>query len=451
VTILQALPEKERSRAQALAKPLGSDKQQNLFAVMKIKAILNAHLNEADAIAAYRELMRTDSAVGLRRVAILGLLQAVQDSGEVLHVFHEGGVPYTCRAPRIDGPGAVPDLHGTPRIVFAGVLPNATVQGRSAAIRHGAGLVFDAQPGELDSMPMELAFDPMVFRRDGDEVIALEDNHPEREWRFDRAWSLMGINAVSFGHWMAEQLPRFLAASELPAFAGIPILIDQPMPPQHRQSLKLFGRNRFPLVEVPPGIRVRVERLHVMANWFYTPHLLTGDQGLDVSRIVPPVDKMAAVLAKAAASFDRLRPPTPSRGVFWARPTNRHRSISNADEVTPLLATHGFDHHLPEKYTFAEQIALLRGTDRVVVQNGSAMHALFLARPGTRLLFLSHPSLPFFSLFNEWMLQLGHEMTVLTGPFVRRAAPYQDQSDYELPIDRLQAVLKGDALALRTG
>jgi Glycosyltransferase 61 len=450
MTALLALPDAPRAEAVALAELVAKTRRVHLIALMKIKRILNEHLAPPRAIEAYRELLQRDAAIGLRRLEIRGLLQAVQDHGEILHVFHDGGVPYACRPPVLDGPGMVPALHGRPRRVFAGVLPDAVVYARSAAIGHRDTLVLDAQPGELDSIPMELAFDPIVFRREGPEVLALDDTSADRTWRFDRAFSLLGINAVSFGHWMAEQLPRFLAVAELPDFAGVPILIDRDIAVQHRQSIELFGRNRFPIVEVPGGIRVRVDRLHVMANWFYTPHLLTSDQGVDASAIVPPVDKMAAVFARAGAGFDRLHPALPSRGLFWARPVDRHRSIANAAEVTALLATHGFEHHLPEKRSFADQVALLRGTDRIVIQNGSAMHGAFLARPGTRLLFLSHPSLPFFALFNEWMLQLGHRMTVLTGPFVKRTAPYLDQSDYELPIDRLRSVLEGGALAPRT-
>jgi hypothetical protein len=442
MTPLDGLPEAQRQQALDLAEGLAAKVRPDLIARMKIKAILNAHLGPADAIAAYRALLRADEALGLRRMAIRELWQTVRDDGDVLHVFHEGGVPYTCRPPRIVGPGTVPALSGVPRVVFAGVLRDATVFSRSAAIRVGDDLVFDLQPGELDSMPMELAFDPVVFRREGQQVVALDDAHPDREWRFDRAWSLMGINSVSFGHWMTEQLPRLLAAIDLPAFAGVPILIDRPMPPQHRQSVELFARNRVPVIEVPRDIRVRVERLHVVANWFYSPHLLTRDQGLDASTIVPPVDKMTAVLARAAATFDRLHPPTPSSGVFWARKPQRHRSIANMEEVTRLLATHGCAMHLPEAYDFRSQIALLRGTDRVVLQNGSGMHGIFLARPGTRVLFLSHTSLPFFSLFNEWLAQLGHDMTVITGPFVKRTAPYLDQSDYEIPLDSLRACLE---------
>ena len=37
---------------------------------------------------------------------------------------------------------------------------------------------------------------------------------------------------------------------------GVPILIDEQMPPRHRESLELFGRGRFPIIEVPRWLRV---------------------------------------------------------------------------------------------------------------------------------------------------------------------------------------------------
>lgn len=450
-----ALSEEDRAALDRLTAPLRPGTPPTLLQAMHIKRLLADRLPPAEALAVGRAVLGLDDAVTLRRRPIRGLLEAVRSDGRLLHVFHPGGATRTARAPRFHGAGSAPDIHGVPRMVFAGALSDATVHSRSPAIRHGEALIFDLQPGELDRVPVEMAFDPVVFARTGETVLALEDSHPDRGWRMPRAWSLMGINSVSFGHWMCEQLPQFLAAADLPEFAGTPVLIDADMPAQHRQSLELFGAGRFPIVTVPRGVRVRVETLLVMSNWAYAPHLLVTDRGLDASVFLPAADRVAEVLVRAAARFDALAPPPAAAagpaGVFWARTPRRHRAIANHAEIEAVLARHGYARHLPERHDFATQIGLLRGSDRVVLQNGSGMHGMFLGRPGTRVLLLSHPALPLIALFNAILEALGQDLTVITGPFMRRGEIWLDQSDYEMDTVRLDAFLAGWAGAPAPG
>lgn len=437
MSALASLDRSDRDRIQALTKGVDRGRIPSLMEAMQLKLLLCERLPQQQAFEAYREATGANPQLRLRPMKICGLLDAVRDRGELLHVFHEQGPEQVCRPPRFDGPGSAPTIVGRPRTVFAGRLRDVIVHGRSPAICQGDRLIFDLQAGELDSVPVEMAFDPVVFSRSGADVVAIEDSDPAHEMRLERAWSLMGINSVSFGHWLIEQLPQFLAASSLPGFDGVPLLVDERMPVQHRQSLELFGAGRFRLVPVPRGTRVHVGELHVMSNWMYAPHLMKTDQGLDVGTFVPPVAAIAAVYAKAAAGFERWVPARPGGGVFWARGPERHRRIENLEALERLLAQRGYTRHLPETHSFADQIALLRGASGAVLQNGSGMHGFIFARPGTPVCLLSHPALPFIALFNELLLHLGHDLVVITGAFSRRSQTYLDMSDYSIPLDRV--------------
>jgi hypothetical protein len=409
---------------------------------MEAKRLLAAHLPAAEAFAAARPLLGLDAAVGLRRLPLMGLLDALRETGTLVAMFHEAGPEFTCRPPRVIGEGRIPALTGRPRSVFAGLLPRATVFARSAAIEQDGRLILDIQPGELDAVPVELAFDPRIFRREGDAVLALDDRDPAREIALDRAWSLMGINSIHFGHWSVEYLMQFLTGRELPGFAAAPVLIDAGMPAQHRQSLEAFAPPGLRLIEVAPGTRVRVQTLQVVANWAYCPHhILTDHQSWDPAVFVGAFDKAAAVYARAGAELERRQGVVSAPGLFWARDNARHRAIANHAEVTALLEARGFPAQLPETLPFAGQIARLRGADRIVVQNGSALHGLLFGRPGTRVLYLSHPVLPLLALPAEALAQLGQEVTVLTGPMVAPAPGYAERGGYAIPLDRLGGFL----------
>lgn len=478
----QALSAEDRAALERLIAPLRAGRPANLMLAMHVKRLLGARLPPAEALAACRALFGLDAAVGLRRRPMRGLLEALQSSGGLRAVFHEGaaggaacdplpadapagdplpadapgpqkpmqpaGPLLRCRPPRVLGPGAIPPLEGRPRSVFAGALHDATVFARSAAILHQGCLLFDIQPGELAAAPAELAFDPLVLRREGDRLLAFDDTHPGREMVLDHAWSLMGINSIHFGHWSVEQLAQFLTARALPGFAEAPVLIDAGMPRQHRQSLEAFAPPGMRLIEVAPGTRVRVGRLQVMSNWLYCPHhIVTDHAGWDPSVFVGAFDGMAAVYRAAGAELARRHgsaapAAAPAGGLFWARDTRRHRAIANHEAVAALLARHGYAAHRPETLDFTDQILRLRGAARVVVQNGSALHALLLGRPGTRICYLSHPFLPLFALIHEMLAQLGHEVTVLTGPMAARHAAHAERSGYEIPLDRLEAFLE---------
>jgi capsular polysaccharide biosynthesis protein len=409
---------------------------------LRAKRLLAAHLPPDEGFEVLRGVLGLDDAISLRRRPIAGLFDALREAGRIVAMFHEAGPSFTCRAPRVVGPGRIPPLTGRPRNVFAGVLPRATVYARSAAILQGDRMIFDIQPGELHAVPSELAFDPMVFRREGESVLALDDRAPAREIALDRAWSLMGINSLHFGHWSIEYLAQFLTARDLPGFAAAPVLIDAGMPPQHRESLEALAPPGLRLIEVAPGMRVRVGQLQVVANWAYCPHHILTDHGSwDPSVFVGAFDKAAAVYRAAGAELERRHGALASSGLFWARDNTRHRGIANHPEVTALLAARGFAPHLPETLPFVEQVARLRGADRIVVQNGSALHGLLFGRPGTRVCYLSHPALPLFALVHEALAQLDQQVTVLTGPMTAPAPGYVERSGYEIPLDRLGGFL----------
>jgi hypothetical protein len=416
----------------------------SLMAELRMKHLLQEALQSEAAFDAYREALNIGPAVRVERRRIGALLDAAKAEASELHIFHQGGEHVLCKPPQIVGPGTAPQIEGVSRTVFAACFQNAIAHSRSGAIELGAALCFDIEREELDSLPVDMVFDPLVFGRNGHEVEAIIDRRATTTIKVDRAWSLMGINSVSFGHWMIEGLLQFIGVLKNLKLEGMPILIDQQMPPQHRESLELLGRGGFPIIEVPRWLRVEARQLWRASNWFYSPHLLLTDQGLDPGHLVMPMSEVADLYRFAAKILDEVSAVGGhEKQTFVARTSSRHRRIANFSEVEAFLQSQGFSLVFPEQHSFGEQIRTVRESHNIVVQSGSAAHSLLLARPGTKACYLTHPAFPIIALFSELMKHVEVEMKIVSGPFEMKVEPYLDQSDYRIEVDRLKQALEG--------
>lgn len=462
------LPKTVWAQARKRTAALSAGKSVSLINLMRVKRDLCAHLPEAAAFACYQTLIGRDpdpegagdDPTVLREMPLGSLVDALAAGGGPTFVLNKGGEVCRNRVPVVYGPAEVPPITSKARRVTAGWLEDATVYARSAMIRQGDTLLLDADATERTALPVDMGFDPVIFRRIGpDRVAFIDDQSPARCRHLPKAISLLGINSVSFGHWLLEYLPQFLAARKLlgsqflgPEAPRVPVLIDQDMPAQHAQSLKFFGRGGGPdLIRVPRGVRVHVERLFAVQNWMFAPHLLTTDQGLDLESLGAAMGGFGEIYRFAGKFAGRRiegsQIPEPkqvveTRRVFWARKPHRHRSIANWEQLRQSLEERGYVTCFPEEMRFAEQVAALRAADRIVVQNGSGSLGLLLAKPGTRLLYLSHPDMSRLSFQVEAHAATGVEMRVLAGPFSKRAETWVDQSDYRIDMSDAEPALE---------
>jgi Glycosyltransferase 61 len=430
-------------QAYEIGAPARAGEPLSLIDVLSIKRLLRQALPQDAAFDAYRGALNLGPAVRLERRRIGGLLEAAQAEAREFHILHQGGECIVCKPPEIIGPCIAPQIEGVTRTVFVACFENAVAYSRSGAIQLGSELCFDIEGEELDSLPVDMAFDPLVFGRDGHEVDAIIDKRATTTIKVDRAWSLMGVNSVSFGHWILEGLLQFVGVLKKLKLEGVPILIDEQMPPQHRESLELLGRGRFPIIEVPRWLRVEARQLWRASNWFYSPHLLLTDQGLDLKHCVMPMSEAGDLYRFAASILDEdLAVGGHEKQTFIARPGTRHRRIANFSEIEAFLESRGFSLFFPEQYPFGEQMRAVRQSRNIVIQSGSAALSLLLARPGTKACYLTHPAFLSAALFSELMKHVDVEMKIVSGPFEAKTEPYLDRSDYRIPLDWLKQTLE---------
>lgn len=426
-----------RQSAEALAAPARRGSPLGERRAFRLKRLLLSALPVEEAFDVYCHLLNLGDDLRLEPRAIESLLDAAREDAVAFEVLHPGGDTAICEPPAVRGPARASQVVGQTRQVFAAMFENVQVQSRSGAIQLGSRLLFDFQDGELDGLSVAHAFDPIIFD-DRDSILAVIDDRSENTIRIDRAWTLVGLFSGNFGHWMIEGILKFLGAKHLEALRGIPLLIDESMPHQHRQALEMLADGRFPIVTIPRGKCVRAEQLWVTSNWANVPPPLEDNK---TKSIVLPLRQVADIYAEAAKKIDRhLGDYETSGRTFIARDSKR-RDLVNSKEIEDLLQERGFERFLPEQHSFHTQVRKIRQSGSIVLQNGAAGFGLLLARSGTKVICLSHPHIEALPLFNEIFKNLGLEFKVVTGETVRTDEFHLDYSDYEIPRETLRLEL----------
>ncbi|UOM37309.1 DUF563 domain-containing protein [Acuticoccus sp. I52.16.1] len=420
-----------------------------LLHLLQVKRALKAASPLEEAFAHYRALMGLGPNVALVRQRIAPFSALTASHAETVHVLHPGGEEARLDpSPIVGGEAMAVPIEGRTRRVELALFRGATAFSRTSTIRLADGtFLFDFQDGEIDRMPIDSAFDPVVFHREGETVHVLDDRRRMSALAIPEAISLMGIDTVSFGHWMGEEFLKFLSIRATIDIKGVPILLDAAMPRQHRQSIAAFVGQRHPIIEVPRNMRVEVGRLWVMNNWMYSPKILTTDVGVDPNALVMPAGPVADILRAAfddlETRFGRGEAAEPGGGerLFIARDTARHRAIVNHERVAAILAAEGYVETRPETLSFLDQFRLYRRAERVVAQTGSATNGIAMCRPGTRVALLSHPAMPLQALWAQPLADIGLDIVALIGPFASLDDVYQDKSSYRIDEEALAALL----------
>lgn len=249
----------------------------------------------------------------------------------------------------------------------------------------------------------------VVLRRDGHILI---DPRGYRIEDIDGGIMLSGGSSANFGHWIPEFLCRLPALMEHPAFAELPIIVDQVMPPSHVEYLRLLVDNV--ILPLPDGGGFRCRRLLVAPPpTFFPVHSTIGhpipehEQGPFSPRCFRFLrDRVAARLPPAGARNRRIHLSRRKR--YW-------RHLLNEDEIGAALHREGFETIHPEDLTLVEQVRLFQQAEAIVSPSGSCLINLVFAHPSVRLLVLNQPHMFSLNGFYGPMRALGYEPVVVCG------------------------------------
>jgi hypothetical protein len=325
------------------------------------------------------------------------------------------------------------------RAFFLCQLKDATVFSKSNFIRVGDVALADFQSDELVRAPLNLNVDAAVMSASQGRVTLLDRPSADAE-RVAEALTLVGLHSFNFGHWVSEFLPKLWACLGRPEFAGVPLLVDEQMPAQHFESLRMFATN--PLRVVRPGEQLRVERLWTASAPVCYP----------IGR-VPGGVPWPGLLAIDAGAFNELLRRTESRWlsritphaaarVYLARSDSQHRRMLNRTQVEDWLAKCGFEQHDFYKLSFQQQLEIVRGARTIVGPDGSSFFATYFAQEASGIGVLTGPSVMHYEVWTQVWAARHMRVRVLSGVEPTQLAAGTYFNDYVVDVSYLPALLE---------
>jgi hypothetical protein len=423
-----------------------SAESRNVYNVMVLKQALVARFGPEKGFRAYAELLALPQSTRLTRTKLAPLREFAARHGQTFAEIYAGGERFGVAPPRVVGPGNHRPLEATARSFFLACLHEARISSGSAVVEVDGHAVYDVQGDELEASCDQLELDPRIFAADGQEVWAIAEVDDEPLRIREAFGSLIGPHAAAFGHWLAEYLPKYVAATTLAGLPPVPVLIDADMPPTHRQALESVLVEGTEIVVLPPGKTALVERLWYSPGLSYWP-LLHRPEGRIDAVAVPPGRFRTAFTEMRRRAEREPGAPTNAERIYLARRPHLRRKLVNADRIEALARTRGFYVLYPEDLSFVEQLRWIRGAREILASDGSAILLALFARPGTKLCILSHR----FPLGWVGFASMAEELdiTIFTGKVERSNDEpgypnfgFEHHADYHIDEEKLSTFLK---------
>ncbi len=358
--------------------------------LMAVKRALIDDLGLSDGFALYRKLINRPDHTELHLKQLASLREFASTGLCAFQEIARAGEPFVVQQPTVIGAGNHRAMEGRTRSMFVACLIDARVRSRSNIIEVDDVVLLDYQGDELARYDDRLYCDPAIFHatRDAAWVMTPPSDAPTIE--IEEAFTLLGIYAGAFGHWMIDFLPKYVAASLSGALPNVPILIGSGMPASHRQALELMLPQGGEIIELQHFSSARVRRLWCASTVSYLAMLEVRNERFKWDYFALPPARFAPIIREMARRTDAATArPTGVERVFLARESFRHHKLTNHSAIAAAAEARGFLVVYPELLHFTEQARLLRHARFVLGPSGSAMFLAFFAQPATRLCLLS--------------------------------------------------------------
>ncbi|MFY9141767.1 glycosyltransferase family 61 protein [Sulfuricurvum sp.] len=219
--------------------------------------------------------------------------------------------------------------------------------------------------------------------------------------------SLLKEHSTNYYHWITENIPRLILSNILINTSNhrdifinqnIILLIDDEMPQQCLEIVRLVTNERFKIHSVKRGELIRCQTLLYCSPFWQS---LDNTKGiLNINEFF--VDKYALSLVREEINKKiPLTQKEPFRKIYLRRRVSQMRSIINNNQVEAFMTTHGFEIIETDTISFSEQVKLFSEAKIVVGASGATFTNILFMQPKTIAIvfFPSHSSI------NHYMFQ----------------------------------------------
>lgn len=374
-----------------------------------------------DAVALHET---TRQLIGAGPLACYDIVGTGALAGQLGVRYTEMRPPRTIQEPQLKFTEPPPPLTSEPGDLeapsqYLALIDNCHAFPRSNLVLKDAHLIYDlaAHPRRGDILLQDgVNPDQIVMAAFGTKQALVEV--PEDSLTIEAGLSMFGLQSRNYGHWFCEFVPRMLAYNDPRCPDGIPLCIDDHMPPTHEEVVSLIDTRDRPIIKLPPR-PVAFGLLGLAPVPAFFPFEMKP--GRRVYDTIWPADILVDLRTRILDSA-RERGALSGRAgrrLFISRKAFAQRQLINEVEIAEALRPHGFEVITPETMTFLEQVDAFHSADLIVGSSSSALTNGLFCRPECRILGLIHANLGFnFRGYTSFIEAGGAQITFVRGQTV---------------------------------
>jgi capsular polysaccharide biosynthesis protein len=206
---------------------------------------------------------------------------------------------------------------------------------------------------------------------------------------------LGGRCGVNYFHFLIEYVTKGYIVEQIAELDGLPLIVPDDLYPQQLELLEIVFPGRS-LVRHKRGTRIDVTTLHVPSTMTHVPDCpkIPFWQVSAVNR-----NSLAWLRDRVLAAIDLPADTPRNRKIFLAR--FQGRNIENAEAITEIFRTHGFEIVDTAKMSFTQQVATFATASHIAGPVGAAFSNLIFCALDAKVLGIVSPFAVQMSLFKS--------------------------------------------------
>ena len=311
---------------------------------------------------------------------------------------------------------------------------------KQASIREGADYILFANKNavwtkkDLPIFTKDIPMDKGLLYHDASSIII---SPCQCSKRFKKAFSLCGVYADVWAHFMIQYVCKLYSLLQLPSDirSDMTILVPDYCDEHIRYVVESFVSQYLP--EMALSV-LHENEMALCEELYYVESTTTMiDNESYVSYVDMIIPKYVGDLWKQYL-IPQNQCSEPTERIFLVRRGN-WRNMLNGEEVETYFASIGFRMVEAHKLSYMEKIALFQSAREIVGPYSSAFTNTIFCRPGTKVLVMTNLQRAFEPFLTFYRQYFELDMMCVTGVDEQ---PSESQSSYEIPIQKVLSAYK---------